>query len=250
MDIKTQRYTTAQIQEAISFWTKILENKSRFLDALVDDFGYDYVFNANRKIQIRLKDIEKISQLANSVIFDGKLAHIDVVEDENDEHFSQQNIFMSYGFTIYFDPNANEWKLLRETGQSADGIIYSAPKLYVSKYALDVQMHLITFASIIVHEVIHQHIIENARNEQLLKLANPSDNSHNDEFILLMKKINAEFGLNITVNGSGKYDENLVDVLRKFVGSDYRIAETDVNSECRFKQVRHLSDKLIQIDLY
>lgn len=84
----------------------------------------------------------------------------------------------------------------------------------------------------------------------MLKLANPSDNSHNDEFILLMKKINAEFGLNITVNGSAKYDENSVDVLRKFVGSDYRIAETDVNSECRFKQVRHLSDKLIQIDLY
>ena len=39
---KIKRYTKKQIQEAISFWTNILENTSPLIDELVDEY-YDIV---------------------------------------------------------------------------------------------------------------------------------------------------------------------------------------------------------------
>ena len=64
MMAKTKLYTKKQIQEAISFWTQILESKSPLIDALVEDFGYDVVFG-RKKMLPSLKSIETIYDIVN-----------------------------------------------------------------------------------------------------------------------------------------------------------------------------------------
>ena len=61
---KTKLYTKKQIQEAIAFWTKILENTSPLIDALVEEFGYDVVFG-EKKIIPTFKFISKIYDMIN-----------------------------------------------------------------------------------------------------------------------------------------------------------------------------------------
>lgn len=246
MKLKTKKYTKRQIREAIDFWTRILENTSSFLDALVDEYGYDPVFNSTKKMQVRLKDIERIHRIANSAIFNDVLANIDVIEDGNGEK-TMNGAFIVYGFMVYFDDATKRWKLLSEEGIDSNGNVFPPPQLYVSPSFLNSQMPLVEIASIVVHEMIHQKISENASSDRLKQLASSNYDSHDSEFETLMHKINAKHGLNIQPYGTSSFRQDSINALKKFAGNDYKKMQEMEGENLRTTRVSKLGNGFIEV---
>lgn len=228
MVIKTKKYTTAQITEAIKFWTKILENKSPFLDALVDDFGYDAVFSEKSKITVSLNVIEKIAKISNAIIFNSTLRDVDFSEDYEDKHMTP-GAMLGYFFTAWEDPSSGEFNLLLQRGIDKGGNIFLPPTIYVSKQFLGQQMHLVALASVVVHELIHQKIVEEADSDRLEMLVSCQHDMHSEEFLKIANDINAKHGLNVTKYGSFAYDNETVKALKNFVGNDYNESDCEKN---------------------
>ena len=116
MRFKTKLYTKKEIQEAISFWTKILENKSPLIDALVEDFGYDVVFG-RKKIIPTLNIIKTIYSIVNTYLFDNALVQCPIRIDDTGQ-CAAVNAAMVYHCTTYGDRphDPTRYILLREIG--------------------------------------------------------------------------------------------------------------------------------------
>jgi len=97
--LRTAKYTRKQIAEAIRFWSKVLENTSPFIDALVDSYGYDQVF-ADVKRKVTMKDIDRIYTYAKTILFKNDLSSIQILRDEDDV-CSESNALMMYSYVTY-----------------------------------------------------------------------------------------------------------------------------------------------------
>lgn len=223
--MKTKLYSKQQIEEAISFWTKILENTSPLIDALVEDFGYDVVFG-EAKIIPTLKMIEDIYDIINVHLFQNKLVKCSIEKDMFG-YCKKEDAAMGYNSFMYEDPsNPDTYTLLTQTGQDSAGNIYQPPAIYVADETLDTRMSIIAIASIIAHEMMHQYNVEigdECKKEYDKDKHNiPYDSHKNDEFIKWQSIANGKLGLHVTEYGSKcTYDIDSVDALRKFAGSDY-----------------------------
>lgn len=243
MSIKTKLYTKTQIQEAIAFWTKILENTSPLIDALTEEFGYDVVFGRQCVIP-SLKIIEKIYHLVNMYAFDSKLVPCPI---ENDifGKCALDNAIMEYYDVLYTDSKENPTKyiLLTQMGQDESGKVYYPPRIFVANKTLNEKMQLMSLVSVVAHEMIHQYVIEIGDGIQKQFEADyithiPYD-EHKNEFAIWMDRINSKHGLNICKVGSKiTYDKDSIDALKKFAGNDYAMNES-IKSTDTMKVERH-----------
>lgn len=231
MSIKTKLYTKQQIQEAIAFWTKILENTSPFIDALVEEFGYDVVFG-NRKIVPSLKIIENIYHMLNTYAFDNQLA-ICPIEKDIDGLCVIDNAAMEYCYTLYTDKieHPTKYVLLTQAGKDKNGNVFCPPKIIIADETLSSSMSLMSLISMIAHEMIHQHMIEVGDDVQKQfeadYVTHEQYDEHNIRFEKMMDQLNAAHGLNICKSGSkNTYDKDIIDALKNFVGSDYAMNES------------------------
>ena len=242
------KYTRQQITEAIQFWTRVLENKSPFIDDLVTEFSYDVVFN-NKKIGIYLWVIKSIQRVANNTIFSGKLTNTDIIEDRKSEHTSS-TAPITFGYITYTDPETQKTVLLSEPGVDSDRNHYNPPMIYVNSSFLGKEMTLIELASIVVHEMIHQFIVENATGDKLDNIANDADvnGGHDEEFTEMMNDINSKHGLNVAVQGSASYEKDSLIALSKFAGNDYEVNEGDGSKNELFRIVRSKDGYYTRVD--
>ena len=226
MTPKTKRYTRRQIREAIEFWTKILENTSPLIDALVEEFGYDIVFGDAKIVPI-LKTIEKLYSIINVYAFDSKLKACPIEKDIDGKCLAD-DASMEFCNVLYTDSKENPTKyiVLDQIGKDDHGNVFYPLRMIVSDEILNSHIALIALTSIVAHEMIHQYVNEIGNR---LKTQFESDyvthkvyDEHMGEFEDWMNAINAKHGLNITKQGSKMtYDQNSVDALKNFTGSDY-----------------------------
>lgn len=232
MKIKTKLYTKKQIQEAIAFWTKILENTSPLIDALVEDFGYDVVFG-DKKIIPTLKMIEDIYDIINVHLFGNSLAKCPI-ENDKDGKCKIDNAAMKYCNVLYTDSKKHPTKyiLLTQIGQDAEGNIFYPPRIFVSDYILSSKITMIALASMVAHEMIHQYVNGNGVQRQYENdYMNKSYDPHKEEFAKWMNIANSKHGLNITERGSQlSYDDNCKAHLKSFASSDYDVNESSNES--------------------
>lgn len=84
-----RQYTRQQIENSIAYWTHQLhlmnETKSAVIDALVDEFGHDVVFQTEFKYALDQNGLKKIFNILNCHLFDNKLDAVQLVYwSEND----------------------------------------------------------------------------------------------------------------------------------------------------------------------
>ena len=234
MNVKTKLYSKKQVQEAIEFWTKILENESLLVDALVEDFGYDVVFG-RKKILPTLKNIETIYDIVNTYMFSNALAKCPIEIDKY--HYCKDNdAAMGYNCFMYQDSeDADTYVLLKQLGKDAEGNVYHPPAIYVNDETFDEPISIIGLASIVAHEMIHQYINEIGNGCKMTydndKNNIPYDVHDNDEFNKWKEIANSKLGLHVTTEGSkSTYDSAAIDALKKFAESSYKINEHDNQS--------------------
>lgn len=234
MKIKTKLYTKQQIQEAISFWTKILENTSPLIDALVEDFGYDVVFS-DKKIIPTLKIIEDIYGIINVHLFNNALTKCPI-ENDKDGKCKIDNAAMKYYDVLYTDSKDHPTKyiLLTQVGQDSEGNIFYPPRIFISDYILSSKTSIIALASMIAHEMIHQYVDEHGNGVQRQyenDYMNKSYDPHKEEFEQWMNIANNKYGLNVTKHGAQlSYADDCITNLKSFAGSDYNINESSNES--------------------
>ena len=252
MQLKTLKYSRQQIEEAIKFWTQILENKSPFLDRLVTEFGYDPVFRKDANMVFDLDSIKKIAYAANDIIFKRSIIDLRIVLDKH-QKFTSVDVPFGYMYFIYDDEKSGKCTLLTQPVKDDEGnILFDSPEIYVSPEFLGTtKFNLITVSSIIVHEMIHQSIVENAGSEELSQIRDTlsAEFGHNDKFKQMMSDINSKFGLNISIQGSSTYDDDSFRSLQKFAGSDYIIPEDEKNN-FKYASITNHEFGFTQIVLY
>ena len=236
MNIKTKLYTKKQIREAIEFWTKILENTSPLIDALVEDFGYEIVFGKQCIIP-SLKNIKTIYDLVNAYAFANKLVPCPI---ENDilGKCALDYAAMEFYNVLYTDTKENPSKyiLLTQLGQDENGKTFYPPRIFVADRTLNEKMHLMSLVSIIAHEMIHQYVIEIGNGIQKQFEADyvtyiPYD-EHKGEFAVWMNTINSKHGLNVCEVGSkSTYDKDSDNALKMFAGNDYAMNESTKSTD-------------------
>ena len=242
---KIKRYTKKQIHEAISFWTKILENTSPLIDALVDEYGYDVVFG-HKKVVPTLKMLEKIYSIVNIHLFDNKLNPCQIENDKLGKCKSD-SAAMEFSDVIYTDSASNPTKyvLLTQIGQDSNGNVFYPPLIYVADETLTSTMSIITLTSMLTHEMIHQYVDENGNGLQKQYDADykgiPYD-PHKGEFTKWMDIANSKHGLNVVEIGSRTtYDSSSADRLKAFAGKDYDVNESDDFSKMQYgvRRIHH-----------
>ena len=195
------KYTKKQIIESIKYWKNVLkmlsESKSVLLDAFAEKFGEDIVFgnNGHERINASLDIAKNIYSIVNnSNIFDVHLTP---------RLFKVTGIIENFKLASYvvFSIKENERiTFAKTTFRGKDNVVAYPPSFEISELAFKLKMPFIYFASIIVHEMIHQYVIEHKNGlqirEDILKREETYD-SHKGEFKFMMDKINEEHGLSI-----------------------------------------------------
>lgn len=223
--MKGKRYTKKRITEAIVFWQRILENKSKLLDALVDEFGYGSVFN-NAPAWFTVKKFELVFNIVNKHIFGSKLRKWPFAI--NDESCIDSNALCGYVCSLVSNAEKQKYDVVLEN-TVIDSDEYKAPCYMFSSRLMgtDSQCSLPLAVSLLAHEMIHQwnyEIGDEGYVHWLDSAYGREHDPHGQLFEKWMNKINVKHGLHITKCGFGTIADISVNVnsaLTKFAGNDY-----------------------------
>lgn len=235
MTNRQKTYTRKQIKEAISFWTRVLENTSPVIDDLVGMFGYEAIFGG-KKMRISVEIVNDIYDILNKNVFSNKLKKCPVAIDRNMQHIDK-NVIMAYYYIAYTDSceKPTKYFLLTQKGQDGAGNVFNPPTIYINPAVI--YMPVISIASIVAHEMIHQDIVENGDGlvEQFNNDYRGIDyDIHGSEFQKRANEINVEFGLHVIVRGSElTYYDDSIKALKSFAKDSYWLNEGDNNEKYR-----------------
>lgn len=144
---------------------------------------------------------------------------------------------MAYYYIAYTDSceNPTKYFLLIQKGQDSAGNVFNPPAIYINPNVI--YMPIISIASIVVHEMIHQDMVENGDGltEQFNKDYRGIDyDMHGSEFQKRANEMNAEFGLHVIACGSElTYDSDSIKTLKSFAKDSYQLNEDDSNEKYR-----------------
>lgn len=243
--MKGKRYTKKRIAEAIAFWQRILENKSKLLDALVDEFGYGSVFN-NAPAWFTIKKFESAFDVINKYVFGSKLRKWPFAVD--DKSCAGSNALCGYVCSLVSNVEKQKYDVVLEN-TVIDSDEYKAP-CYVFSSSLisaDSQCSLPLAVSLLAHEMIHQWNYEIGSEGHMHWLDSAYGREHDPHrqlFEKWMDEINAKHGLHITKRGFGTIADISVDAnraLAKFAGNDYKNESTS-GETYGHKIIKHTDD--------
>lgn len=188
-------YTKHQIIEAIKHWKSVLrmmdESKSPLLDEFAKTFGEDVVFG-NNKIITSLDMAKDIYNIVNNIVFNKQLT---------------PRLFTSVGIIDKLKFASYVVFQLKQNGKItfANKIIYGQnntiaypPSFEISELTFKLKMPFIYFASIVIHEMIHQYLVENKNELQKQEDAHQNNETydpHDGEFKIMMNNLNKKHGL-------------------------------------------------------
>lgn len=243
--MKGKRYTKKQIAEAIAFWQRILENKSKLLDALVDEFGYGSVFN-NVPAWFTIKKFELTFSIVNKHVFGSKLKKWPFAI--NDESCIDSNALYGYVCSLVSNAEKQKYDVVLEN-MIIDNDEYKAPCYMFSSRLMgaDSQCSLPLAVSLLAHEMIHQwnyEIGDEGRAHWLDSAHGREHDPHDRLFEKWMNEINAKHGLHIAKRGFRTIADISVDasnVLTRFAGNDYKNESTE-SKIYGHKVIKHTDD--------
>lgn len=221
-----KKYTKQQIQEAISFWKVILENKSPLLDDLVDEYGYGIVFH-DVPVNATLRLFDNLFTCINKHVFSNNLRKWPFVID--DAACNIANALCGYVPDLVSNVKEQRYEVvLKDT--IVDDILFVTPHYaFSSKLINGNECSLILAASLLAHEMIHQFNFEHEDEGSIKWCAvacGESYNDHGKNFEKWMDVANSKFGLDVKKVGKGKMSglsTQAHDALKKFAGQDYGI---------------------------
>lgn len=220
---KIKKYSRDQIENAIKFWSMILENKSLILDDLIEVFGYHYVFTGVPVIPT-IWQLDEIYKIINRHMFNNELHKIPFIED--DELARKNNALLGYVFSSYSNDEKKIDVLIEQPSIDDDGNKYFPPSICLSKKLMSSMNLVISLASLVAHEMIHQLSIENGNElKDIYELKNNGKeyDRHGDFFKKWMDIGNSKYGLNIQIAGMSIDKSNISSMvaLNAFAGNDY-----------------------------
>lgn len=221
---KKKKYSREQIIKAIKFWNMILENTSPLIDDLISVFGYHYVFTGIPLIPM-IDQLNAIYDIVNVHVFGSKLNKTQIVE--NDEKCKEQNALLGYMYSSWPDDKRKTNVLFKGKDYvDENGTLHQAPIICVSKDMMSSLHLVISLASLVTHEMIHQFCIEcgNALKEMYESESKKEQyDIHGEEFKKYMDIANSKFGLNVTIAGTSIDQSNIgaMKSLCAFAKNDY-----------------------------
>ena len=172
------------------------ESKSPLLDAFAKKFGEDVVFgNGNYKMILpSMKMVEDIYNIANRVLFDSML----VLRDFKVAGMTEKLKFASYVFAKAKKDGKPTY--VDYVFHASNGKVFYPPHFEISPLLLNFKMPFNYLASIVVHEMIHQYLVEignELQHQEDDKMNSKTHDPHKGEFETMMDSINDEYGLSI-----------------------------------------------------
>lgn len=205
---------------------KILENKSPFIDALVEDYGYSTVFS-NGFVTLNVDLVKNLHKIINKIVFHNALTEYAIKHDVHNEHCGEhENTVMCYFAEYYEDTFENPTKYILLTTEGIDhtGVLHYKPVIYISPDVYGKSKPFMSIVNIVAHEMIHQQLAENGVDEQKLydsKTHHTEYEQHYAEFLAIADDINTRHGLHIVAHGLSTYDLDVHNSLKSFAGNDY-----------------------------
>ena len=227
---KKKKYSRSQIENAIKFWNMVLENKSPLIDDLVSVFDYYYVFMGMPLVPTQ-NNLSAIYDVVNKNLFDNKLHKRSFAV--NDELCVKQNSLLGYVYEYYSDDDRKTDVLISEKCIDSENSVHYPPMICLSHKFMHSAHLVVSLASLIAHEMIHQWCVENGNALKEIYDCREKDkeyDKHGPDFIKFMNLANSKHGLNIEIHGTS-IDQSNIDAIRSlksFAGDDY-MAENELN---------------------
>lgn len=223
MERDCRTYTRKQIEEALKYWTKRLdvlnESITRTIQALIDEFGEKRVISCEKDYRLTKEDLQKIYDVLNRCLFDGKLGRIRleywpeamVVDKLQQNHIESEDYGEMVDSALCYGVFSGVAKDIKNAKGEIVDVDVSKEIIMINKTYLKDCVFMFAVASI-CHEMIHyadrytdEFHDKMVRSSQTGMSYNPHENQL---FIDKMAEANAE-GVNVIANvSSGEtYDD-------------------------------------------
>lgn len=253
MERDSRTYTRKQIEEALKYWTKRLdvlnESITRTIQALIDEFGEKRVISREKDYRLTKEDLQKIYDVLNRCLFNGKLGRIGLeywpeafIVDQVNDHLMRSEVFNK---NIDAAPYYGVWSGVSKDVKDKDGNIVdvrmSDDMIMINKSLVKDSVFIFVVATI-CHEMIHYaYRLTDTYHDKVLYSSqhnNQGFDSHSDEFFQEKMKLARAEGIDVIERPDpgdtfDSINRNAAELLKNVISEDDDNDETIVSATDR-----------------